>query len=65
MLIKIIALGPIGYNRDVMNFGDGVIVLLSIMDLSLESTVDLKSIQSLRVLRAVRVVKVTRLLRSL
>jgi len=31
--MKIIALGPIGYNRDVMNFVDGVIVMLSIMDL--------------------------------
>ena len=33
MLTKLIALNPVGYLRDVMNIGDGLIVFVSILDI--------------------------------
>ena len=35
MILKLIAFSPIGYLRDSMNFFDGIIVSLSIVDISL------------------------------
>lgn len=59
LIIKVLALGPIGYLRDPMNDFDCLIVIISIMDMSLENMVNLQSFRTLRVLR------VTKLLRSL
>lgn len=59
LIIKVLALGPLGYLRDPMNDFDCFIVIISVMDMVLSGMVNLQSFRTLRVLR------VTKLLRSL
>jgi hypothetical protein len=68
MTLKILSLGPIGYLRDKMNLFDGIIVVLSIVEMAFLSGGSGKAIsafRAVRIFRTFRVLKVTRLLRSL
>jgi presenilin-like A22 family membrane protease len=65
LVIKVAALGPMGYIRDPMNDFDCIIVIFSIIDLATQSLVNLQAFRSLRILRTLRVLRVTKLLRSL
>lgn len=70
-ILKLIALGVPGYCRDGFNIFDGVIVLVSIVEISANLILDqntgsaLSAFRALRILRSLRVLRVTRLLRSL
>lgn len=63
MAIKLFALNISGYLRDSMNIFDGLIVIFSIVDISIDN--NLGALKSLRILRTLRVLRVTKLLRSL
>jgi len=71
MGLKNIALGPSGYLSDSMNCFDGFIVLVTVIDWSINLNLVVssmgggKALSSIRVLRSLRVLRVTKLLRSL
>lgn len=68
MAIKLLALTPMGYIRDKMNIFDGVIVVLSIVEMTILSGDQGKAVsafRAVRIFRTFRVLRVTRLLRSL
>lgn len=67
---KLIALGPIKYLKDTMNYLDLFVVILSIVELSLMSGKEgekssLSALKTFRVFRTFRVLRVARLLRTL
>ena len=71
MALKIIGIGPKNYFRDLMNYLDGAVVLMSIIELVFNSLSNAKKGSSLsafsvvRIFRTFRVLRVARLLRSL
>ncbi len=69
MGLKLIALTPWGYVRDRMNLFDGIIVSLSIFELTFMSggsgSKAVSAFRAVRIFRTFRVLRVTRLLRSL
>lgn len=63
---KIVAYGPKGYLADRMNIFDGIIVILSLVEVIVMSGGGaLSAFRSVRIFRTFRVLRVTRLLRSL
>ena len=62
MALLLIVYGFKGYVKDSMNVFNGFLVILSIIDFSMTSSINLDSFRSLRILRVLRV---TRLLSSL
>lgn len=69
MTVKLIAIGPTKYLRDKMNWLDGGVVSLSIMELLMNAISggggNLSAFRTVRVLRTFRVLRVARLLRAL
>lgn len=66
MFLKILALGVVKYLRDKLNYMDGTIVILSLVELIFMSGKGaLKALRSIRIIRAFRVLRVARLLRGL
>lgn len=69
LAIKVFCIGPKKYIDDKMNWLDGSIVGLSLMDMILTAIIgsggNLNALKSIRVLRTLRVLRVARLLRSL
>lgn len=69
--LKLIALGPIKYLKDSMNYLDLFVVILSIVELTFESGSDtpkktsLSAFRTFRIFRTFRVLRVARLLRTL
>ena len=68
MVSRIIAIGPVKYLRDKMNWLDGGIVSLSIFEMLLTAVIGSgggSAFKAIRVLRTLRVLRVARLLRQL
>lgn len=66
MFFKIVAIGIVKYLRDKMNYMDGTIVLLSLVELIFMSgSGAFSAFRSIRMLRTLRVLRVARLLRGL
>jgi hypothetical protein len=68
MSLKILALSPAGYLRDKLNIFDGIIVMLSIFEMTIINGSGSKAVsafRAVRIFRTFRVLRVTRLLRSL
>jgi hypothetical protein len=66
MFLKILAIGVVKYLRDKLNYMDGTIVILSLVELIfLSGKGALKALRSVRIIRAFRVLRVARLLRGL
>ena len=66
MFLKILAIGLTKYLRDKLNYMDGIIVILSLVELVFMSGKGaLKALRSVRIIRAFRVLRVARLLRGL
>ena len=71
MLLKIIAIGPTKYLSDKMNYLDGSVVILSIVELGINSNgggsgkSSLSAFRTVRIFRTFRVLRVARLLRML
>jgi hypothetical protein len=67
MGLKIIGIGVVKYLKDKMNYLDGGIVLLSLVDLfpSSGGGANLSAFRSLRIFRTFRVLRITRLLRAM
>ena len=69
MALKIFAIGIVKYVFDAMNIIDGVVVILSIVEIifldSSQNNSFLKSFQAFRILRAFRVIRMVRVLRAL
>mmetsp|Transcript_42185 Transcript_42185/g.49000 ORF Transcript_42185/g.49000 Transcript_42185/m.49000 type:complete len:224 (+) Transcript_42185:214-885(+) len=66
MTLKLIGLGPITYLSDKMNYLDGSVVLLSIVELAfLSGGGTLSAFRAVRIMRTFRVLRVARLLKSL
>lgn len=69
MALKLFSIGIVKYCFDAMNIIDGVVVVLSIVELifldSSDSNSFLKSFQAFRILRAFRVIRMVRVLRAL
>src|SRR3569833_2078940 len=66
MGLKIIGLGLIKYLKDKMNYLDGTIVLLSVVEILLASGGGaISAFRSIRIFRTFRVLRVTRLLRAM
>ena len=69
--MKVIALTPRGYVKDIMNITDGIIVLMTIVEickilyLAISTGVNVKAFRSLRIFRTLRVIRITRVLLSL
>lgn len=64
--LKLIGLGPITYLKDKMNYLDGTVVLLSIVELSFMSGGGaLSALKAVRIMRTFRVLRVARLLKSM
>lgn len=66
MFFKILAIGIIKWNSDKMNYMDGGIVILSLIELSFMSGKGaLSALRAVRIFRIFRVLRVARLLRGL
>ena len=71
MTLKLLAIGPKKYSKEVMNLLDGGVVILSIVELIMSSVGggsgagSLQAFRTIRVFRTFRVLRVTRLLRGL
>jgi hypothetical protein len=66
MSMKLAAVGLIGYCREKMNFLDGAVVILSVVELAFMSgDGDVSAFQTVRIFRTFRVLRVARLLRSM
>ena len=72
MFSKIIAIGPKRYLADRMNYLDGAVVILSIVELAINmsgsggsGSSSLSAFRTVRIFRTFRVLRVTRLLRML
>ncbi len=68
MSLKIIGMGIVEYLRDKMNIFDGIIVVLSLVELAMfggGGKSALSAFRSVRIFRTFRVLRVTRLVRSL
>ena len=69
MALKLFSLGIVNYLSDAMNYVDGIVVILSIVELvflgSSESGSVFHAFQAFRILRTLRVVRMVRLLRVL
>ena len=71
LAMKVLAIGIGKYCADKMNYIDGTVVLLSIVEMLIELVADdegggsLKDLSALRILRAFRVFRIGRLLRAL
>ena len=66
MFLKIAAIGIVKWLRDVMNYMDGAIVILSLVELVFMSgSGAFSAFRSIRMLRTLRVLRVARLLRGL
>ena len=66
MGLKILAIGIVKFLRDRLNYMDGAIVILSLVELIFMSGKGaLKALRSIRIIRAFRVLRVARLLRGL
>jgi hypothetical protein len=68
MSLKIIGLGPLKYLKDKMNYLDGIVVILSIIEMIIVSGSKkgaLSAFRAVRIFRIFRVLRVARLLRSL
>lgn len=66
MLFKIIGLGPKKYIRDRINYLDGAIVILSLIELGFfREGSTLSAFRTVRIFRTFRVLRVARLLRTL
>lgn len=66
--LKVIGLGPIKYLQDKMNYLDGIVVTLSIVEMGIVSgskTGALSAFRAVRIFRIFRVLRVARLLRSM
>ena len=68
MGLKLIGLGPLGYLNDAMNYLDGIIVILSIVEITIFNAGGnnaISAFRSVRIFRTFRVLRVARLLRAL
>lgn len=67
MSLKLIGLGPIKYLKDRMNYLDGLVVTLSVVEMGIVSgtTGALSSFRAVRIFRIFRIFRVARLLRSM
>ena len=66
MVMKVYGLGPIKYSQDTMNLFDGVVVLLSIVELIfLSGNSTLSAFRTIRIFRTFRILRVARLFRHL
>lgn len=66
MGLKILALGVVKYLKDKMNYMDGIIVILSLVELIFMSgNGALSALRSVRIIRTFRVLRVARLLRGM
>lgn len=67
MGLKLIGMGVIEYIRDTMNIFDGLIVIISLIEIGLMSGKKsaFSAFRSVRIFRAFRVLRVTKLIRSL
>ena len=66
MFLKILAIGVVKYLRDRLNYMDGAIVILSLVELIfMGGKGSLKALRSIRIIRTFRVLRVARLLRGL
>lgn len=63
MILKVISLGVGGYMSDKFNVFDGLLVTISMVELSSQS--DSKGLNAFRMLKILRVLRMTRLIRSL
>ena len=64
--LKLIGLGPITYLKDKMNYLDGAVVMLSVVELSFMSGGGaLSAFKAVRIMRTFRVLRVARLLKSM
>ena len=64
--LKLIGLGPITYLKDKMNYLDGTVVMLSIVELTFMSGGGaLSAFRAIRIMRTFRVLRVARLLKSM
>ena len=64
--LKLIGLGPINYLKDKMNYLDGAVVMLSIVELAfLSGGGALSAFRAVRIMRTFRVLRVARLLKSM
>lgn len=68
MGLKLIGMGVVDYIRDTMNIFDGVIVILSLVELAIttgKKKSAISAFRSVRIFRTFRVLRVTKLIRSL
>jgi Ion transport protein len=68
MSLKVIGLGPIRYLKDKMNYLDGTVVMLSIVEILMTKKGgggSLSAFKSIRILRIFRILRVARLLRAM
>jgi len=66
MVLRILANGPVKWLADKMNYMDGTIVILSLVELLFMSgSGALSALRAVRIFRVFRVLRVARLLRSL
>lgn len=71
MFLKIISIGPKRYLADKMNYLDGAVVILSIVELAINMSGSgngrnsLSAFRTVRIFRTFRVIRVARLLRML
>ena len=71
MTLKLLAIGPKKYSKEIMNLLDGGVVTLSIVEIIMTSlgggsgASSLQAFRTIRVFRTFRVLRVTRLLRGL
>jgi hypothetical protein len=66
MFLRIIAIGPTKYLDDKMNYMDGTIVMLSLVEMMFMSGKGaLSALRAVRIFRVFRVLRVARLLRGL
>lgn len=68
--IKLFSIGPINYLRDIMNYIDGSVVMLSIVEMTLLSDTEgasgaFSAFRAVRIFRTFRVLRVARLLKSM
>lgn len=64
MCMKLVGLGVLKYLKDKMNYLDGIIVILSLVEVFLQNG-KLSALKSIRIFRTFRVLRITRLLRAM
>lgn len=68
MSLKIIGLGPVRYMKDRMNYLDGMVVILSIVEVLMSrkgAGSSLSAFKSIRIFRIFRILRIARLLRAM